>query len=549
VAVQQGWIVPERRPQVVLDESGAVVKKPNGAPELEWRSTIERRHVAHEVRYSTEGPRVEERLTEEGQQVVVWQPDASARESQVAASAGALRVKELRPQSLLTSEGLFWLLSKLVENFMNFAPLGVVLVGMLGIGVAERVGLLGAVLKAFMMVVPGRLLTPAMVFLGIMSSLGIDAGYVVLPPLAAALYKAAGRSPLAGLAAVFAGVAAGFNANLFITGLDPMLAELTKKGAQVVDAGYAVNPACNWWFMIASTILITLSGWLVTARFVERRLASKSAEEGGPALATAEELAQQRLTTRELAALLFAALVFGGAVTVFVWSYRTEGSALYGAGEHFQRWAEAIVPMLFLLFLLPALAYGLVMGKVKGDKSVAKLLIESIAAMAPIIVLAFFAAQFIEAFKFSGLDRMLAEWGGQYLGQAEMSKPLLVIAFIGVTIVFNLFIGSMSAKYTMFAPIFVPMFMLVGISPELTQAAYRVGDSVSNTITPLNPYLIIILVFMRRFVPKAGMGTLIATMLPYTIAFTIVWVALLVVWMLLGQPLGPDGALAYRIGG
>jgi aminobenzoyl-glutamate transport protein len=505
-----------------------------------------------------------------------------------------------RPQNLLSRDGIDWAFRSMVDNFRLFPPLGVVLVGMLGIGVAERTGLLAAALKGFMLALRGALsftpekwsladkvLTPAMVFIGIMSSLATDAGYVVLPPLAAALYKSVGRSPLAGLAAVFAGVSAGFSANLVITGLEPMLAELTYTGSRVIDEAYRINPACNWWFMIGSTILITFTGWLVTAVFVERRLKRRSPEEGGPAPATDEDMAAQQLKRHEIRGLGWA----GAALAVFavvalclivipgaplytykmpdpaaperaviadVWHaptpesaapesahVRDDGIVLVKSDRRFDRWVDAIVPLLFLGFIIPGITYGRASGEVKSDKDVAKLMMESMAAMAPIIVLAFVAGQFIGYFSHSNLDRMLAMAGGMWLGQQGFTPYTLIVAFIIVTLIFNLFMGSMSAKYTLFAPIFVPMFMMVGIAPELTQAAYRVGDSVSNIITPLNAYLIIILVFMQRYVPKGGMGTLIATMFPYTLVFTIIWTIFLLLWMWLGQPLGVDGPLWY----
>jgi aminobenzoyl-glutamate transport protein len=212
------------------------------------------------------------------------------------------------------------------------------------------------------------------------------------------------------------------------------------------------------------------------------------------------------------------------------------GAPLHGTGNRFDRWVECIVPLIFFCFVGPGIAYGITVGEIRNDKHLAKLFIGAMASMAPIIVLAFFAAQFIEYFQWSGLDRMLAMGGGQVLGQADMSIWLLIVVFILVTLVFNLFIGSMSAKYAMFAPIFIPMFMMIGISPELTQAAYRIGDSVSNIITPLNAYLVIILVFMQKFVPRGGMATLISTMFPYTIVFTIVWTAMLLIWMAISEP-------------
>jgi aminobenzoyl-glutamate transport protein len=216
-----------------------------------------------------------------------------------------------------------------------------------------------------------------------------------------------------------------------------------------------------------------------------------------------------------------------------------EGSPLHGNDGPFARWVAAIVPLMFLLTILPAMVYGYSTGVVKNTKDAAQTLIESMASMAPIIVLAFFAGQFVAAFDESGLGRMLAFSGGEWLFNQRLSPILLIVAFIAVTMVFNLFVGSMSAKYALFAPIFVPMFMLVGIRPELTQVAYRIGDSTTNIITPLNPYLVIILMYVQKYAPKAGIGTLIAMMLPYTVVFTLVWIVMIVAWQLSGAPLGP----------
>ncbi len=472
-------------------------------------------------------------------------------------------------KSLLTRDGLYWLISNLVKNFTSFAPLGIVLVGMLGIGVAERTGLIAAVMKLVTIFVPGWALTPVFVFVGVNSSLAIDAGYVVLPPLAMAVYRSVGRSPLAGLAAVFAGVAAGFDANIFITGLDPLLASFTQPGAQTIDPDYHVAATCNWWFAIVSTFVITLVGWAVTSWFVERRLMRKPPEEGGPVIPSADELADQRLSAVEKKGLAWAGLTFAAVFGLIVACIMMPGWPLYTyiqngeivemsadgsfvkSADHFDRWVNTIVPLLFFSFIIPGLVYGARTGKVRNDKHIAALMVESIAAMAPIIVLAFFAAQFTESFKWSGLDKMVALSGGQWLGQQGMSSYLLILVFILGTMVMDLFLGSMSAKWAMFAPIFVPMFMLVGISPELTQAAYRIGDSCVNIITPLNAYLVVILVFMQKYIPKAGMGTLIATMLPYTLAFVAAWSILLLLWMYMGWPLGPGttGPLWYNPAG
>ena len=442
---------------------------------------------------------------------------------------------------LLGSDGLWWLLSHLVENFINFPPLGLVLTGMLGIGLAERSGLIPALLQRGMTAVPAALLTPAMVFLGIMSSLALDAGYIVLPPLAAALYLALGRPPLAGLAAVFAGVSAGFSANLFITAVDPLLSGLTQAGAQVLDSTYQVAVTANWWFMIASTIVLTFTAWAVTAWIVEPRLQATSVTTK-PAPVPVTPGSNERRALR--IGLIAVALTLIGLLLLIL----VPGAPLYGQGTRFDRWVEAMVPMLFLFFFVPSLAYGFAAGTIRGNRDAARMLGETMASLGPYIVLAFFAAQFIAAFKHSNLGIMLAIAGGQTLAQAQLPPSLLIACFIVLVLLSNLFIGSASAKYALFAPVFVPMFMLAGISPELTQAAYRVGDSVSNIITPLNPYFIIVLAFMRKYAPESGLGTLVSVMLPYTVVFTIVWGLMLIAWMLAGVELGPGGVLVYPPG-
>jgi len=452
---------------------------------------------------------------------------------------------EVRARSLLQADGLYWALETMVQNLVEFPPLGVVLVGMLGIGVAERSGLIGAALKALMSAAPQGLLTPLVFFTGVMSSLGLDAGYVVLPPLAAALYQSLGRSPLVGLGAVFAGVSAGFSANLVVTSLDPLLAEFSSHSAHLVDPGYQVAATANWWFMIASTVLLTGIGWAVTSLWVEPRFAGKPVAEGGPAPVSAEALAAQVLAPRERRGLAAAGATAGAGALVLLALTWIPGLPLHGDDGPFPRWVAAIVPLLFLGFLVPGLVYGVVLGEIRNDKDVARMMAETMSGMGSYIVLSFFAAQFIAYFRYSNLGEMLAVSGGQVLAAAGLSASFLMVAFIGVVFAANLFVGSMSAKYAFFAPVFVPMFMQVGISPELTQVAYRIGDSVSNVITPLNPYVVIILVFMQRYVPTAGIGTLIALMLPYTVAFGLTWSVMLVVWIWSGVPLGPAGPLTY----
>jgi aminobenzoyl-glutamate transport protein len=449
-------------------------------------------------------------------------------------------------KSLLSSEGMQWVWRNIVSNFTGFAPLGVVLVGMIGIGVAERSGMIGALLKMMVVVTPASLLTPAVLFVGVMSSMAMDAGYIVLPPLAAAVFARVGRAPLVGLAAVFAGVSAGFSANLLITGLDPLLQSFTQVSAQILDPQYRVDIRCNYYFMIVSTFMITLAGWATTRFIVEPRYSREQIDEQIASIrlasgSTGDEQTLGRQEIRGLIAALAALLVGGGVILSMI---LIEGAPLHGdieprPGWKLAAWVDVIVPILFVLFLLPGLAYGVVTGSVSSDRDAARMMGETMSSMGPYIVLAFFAAQFVSWFGESNLGRLFALEGVTMLQRMNLPSWSLIVAIVLLSAGLNMVIGSASAKWALISTVFVPIFAGVGVSPELTQAAYRVGDSVTNTIAPLNPYLVIILVFMQKYQPKAGLGSLISLMLPYTTVFLVCWVVLLLVWMILGLPLGP----------
>lgn len=457
----------------------------------------------------------------------------------------------VQPKSLLTSEGMQWVWLNLVKNFTGFHPLGVVLVAMLGIGIAERTGLIGVLLKAMVYIMPRSLLTPAVILVGVMSSVATDAGYVVLPPLAAMMFARAGRAPLVGLAAVFAGVAAGFSANLLLTGLDPLLQGLTESSAQLYDAGYHVRTDCNYYFMIVSTFVITLTGWGVTKWMVQGRFSAADIRRQITAAnlpQSGEGGAHERVTPQEArglrAALILVLIVGGGLLALTL----IPGAPLHGhyskppTGKTALVWPEVIVPMIFVLFLVPGLAYGVVTGSIRSDRDAARMMGESMAGMGMYIVLAFFAAQFVEWFRESNLGLLVALQGAMALKSLDLAAWQLIIAIIGLVAFLNLFLGSASAKWALISPVFVPMLMSLGFSPELTQAAYRVGDSCTNPIAPLNPYLVVILVFMQKYMPKAGLGSLVALMLPYTLTILVVWTGLLLIWIGLELPLGPGGA-------
>jgi aminobenzoyl-glutamate transport protein len=471
--------------------------------------------------------------------------------------AGKVVTQTLVARDLLSADGLYWLLSHLIVNLLAFPPLGVVLVGMLAVGVAEKTGLIAALLKVMLRFTPRKLITPAFVFVGAMSSLGSDAGYVVLPPIAAVMFLALGRSPIVGVAAVFSGIAGGFGANLAITGSDAILSSLTTAAARFADTGYTVAATCNWYFSAAATILVTLVGWAVTAWIVEPRFARRSPEEGGPHPADASHLTHTLLTPLEKRGLVWSGLIFLLAVATAVAMTLVPGMPLYGAaqtpplagppvGGFNPRWIVSIVPILFFVFLLPGLAYGIATRQIKSDRDVGTIMADSMAQLAPVIVLAFFAAQFITAFNYSNLGRMLATVGGEWISEMKLPTGLLLVIFILFVAFLDVLISSMSAKYALVSPVFVPMFMTgAGISPELTQAAYRLADSCTNVITPVNAYLIIILAVLRRYMPSAGLGTIIALMLPYCLAILVFWTAMLQVWIWLDIPLGPAGPLHY----
>lgn len=454
-------------------------------------------------------------------------------------------------RSLLSADGIYWCLANMVNNFVRFPPLGIVLVAMFGVGVAEKTGLFDTLIKGMALLVPQKLLTPAMIFIGIMANIASDAGYIVLPPLAAALYMASGRSPLAGIAAAFAGVSAGFSANLLIGGTDALIAGITTSNAHILDPNYTVDATSNWYFLAASTFLLVAVGWAISAFIVEPRLQSRSPEEGGPTIGAKMDRLAMRLSASEMKGLLWggvALAVFTAALGALI---LVPDAPLYGkfldpaTGRESTRWVNAVVPIVFFAFLIPGAAYGVATGQIRSQKDVIACMIHAMRSMAPVITMAFFASQFIAFFTHSNLGHMLAIVGGTRLAEANLPPSVVILGFIALVMFLNLLISSMSAKYVLVAPIFVPMFMMLGISPELTQAGYRVADSATNIITPMNAYMIVILAVMQKYAPRAGIGTLVSTMLPFSIAFGIAWAIFIVIWMQTGFPLGPDAPLHY----
>jgi aminobenzoyl-glutamate transport protein len=444
--------------------------------------------------------------------------------------------------NLLTADGIRRLFTGAIQNFLDFPPLAIVLVAMLGIGVAERTGLFPALLKLIVSVTPSRFLTPVVVFIGVNASAAADAGYVVLPPLAAGVYAMVGRSPLVGIAAATFGIAGGFSANLAVTSLDPLLSSLTQQAAALVDPKASVQPTCNYYFMIASTFMLTLVGWFVTARIVEPRFGAAEIEaqirDGGI------ERAAPRLDDAEKRGLRAAVIAFAACAALFLALALVPGWPLTGMVQRHNStaivpaWSEALIPMILVLFLAPGIAYGAVSGEIRSDRAVAQRMNESMASMGSYIVLAFFAGQALAWFKQSNLALVLGFAGGELIKSIGAGEGAMIASIVVVVAVLNLLVSSASAKWAFLAPILVPMLGAAGMSPELVQCAYRVGDSCTNPIAPLNAYLVIILVVMRRYCPQAGLGTLLSLLVPYSVATIVVWTVVLVAWNAAGLPLG-----------
>ncbi|HPA95830.1 MAG: AbgT family transporter [Thermoanaerobaculia bacterium] len=450
--------------------------------------------------------------------------------------------ERIEVRSLLSGDGIRWLFENVVENFVRFPPLGLVLVAMVGIGVAEGSGLLAVLIRALVIKAPRRLITAAVVLAGIVSHVASEAGYVILIPLGAAIFLALGRHPLAGLAAAFAGVSAGFGANFLIASIDPVLAGLSESAARLLDPAITISPAVNLYFMVASGCLLVVAGTWVTERIVEPRLGRYTGTEVAPPMA--------ELTAVERRGLVAAGITLAATTLLFLLAVVPSWGILRTPGESVLHSAffRGLITAILFFFLAPGLAYGIATGSIRSDKDVVRQMTAAMGSLASYIVLVFFAAQFVYSFGYSNLGLVLAVRGAELLEGIGLTGVPLMIGFVLMSAFINLFMGSASAKWAIMAPVFVPMFMLLGYHPGLTQAVFRIGDSVTNVVTPMMSYFALIVAFAQKYDPRSGLGTLISTMLPYTLLFGLLWTLLLVGWMLLGLPVGPDGPLQYVAG-
>lgn len=445
--------------------------------------------------------------------------------------------------NLLSGTQLTLFTGDLVTIFTGFHPLGVVLVAMLGIGVAEHLGFINAGLRALLAVTSRKLLTPMMIVVALLSHLAVDAGYVLVIPLGGVIFYAAGRHPLAGIAAAFAGVSGGFSASFLPVVLDAQLAGITQEAGKLLDPEVVVNPLVNYYFTTASSLMIIALGWWLTDRVIEPRLVRAGTKVDGDLSDLPKFEEPTRAERRGLTAGLVTMAL--GVVLLFV-SALPEGSAWRSPANGNLAATDApimrsIVALIFLLFLLPAIAYGMAAGTVKTHRDVVAGMVKAMNSMSYYLVLVFFMALFVAAFNRSNLGVLLALEGGAALKALGLPVAVTLVGIVILSCFINIFIGSATGKWALLAPVFVPMLMQLNIDPAATQAAYRVGDSSTNIITPLMPYFPLVVVFCQRYVKSSGIGTVVALMLPYSITFLVAWSLLLVAWMLLGLPLGVAG--------
>lgn len=503
--------------------------------------------------------------------------DWSAPDPRPEGSAGRDPDGIIEPVSLLNGEGLRRIVVNLVDNFTSFAPLGVVLVALLGVGVAEHSGLISACIRGIVLkaasfkpkeipqggimryvmrvanfvITPKNLVTMAICFAAVISNTASEMGYVVLVPLAAVIFHSMGRHPLAGLACGFACVSGGYSANLLIGTIDPLLAGLTQEAANLIDPEYSVHAAVNYYFMMISTFLITGVGTFVTLRIVEPKLGTYDEDMAMEDLS--EEVSMEPLSGKEKRALKWTGVSILAMFAVLALTIVPENGVLRNpeTGEMLNSpFLDGIVTFIFICFLIPGFVYGKLVGTMENDRDVIKGMSQAMSTLGLYIVIVFFAAQFVAFFGWSNLGQIFAVKGAQFLQDIGMTGPIIFIGFILVSGSVNLMLGSASAQWAVTAPIFVPMLMLIGYSPEVIQAAYRIGDSVTNIITPMMSYFGLILAFANRYDKDLGIGTIISMMLPYSIFFLLGWIVLFYLWVFgLGMPVGPEAPTYYMVGG
>ncbi|OCA90408.1 aminobenzoyl-glutamate transporter [Bacillus sp. FJAT-27225] len=439
--------------------------------------------------------------------------------------------------NLLDGEGIVNFLTNMVTNFSGFPPLGMVLVMMIGVGIAEQSGFFSALLKRAVVATPKKIIIPSVIFIAILANAAGDAGPIVLPPLAATVLMSFGYHPLVGLVVAYASTLGAFSANLILGLTDTLTAGFTEIGAQSLDPEFTANPAMNYYFLAVSTIFLLLVALWVTHKFTIPRFGTYSGELQQMEKITSLE--KRGLNWAGISALIFIIVLLAMVIPENGILRNPETGSIIEDSP----FMTAIVPILTILFFIPGLFYGIGAKSVQNSKDFGEMLGKAMSTMGPYIVLVFAASQMLAFFANSNIGPIIAIKGADFLNEVGFTGIPLFIGFIIFTALLNLLIGSASAKWAILAPIFIPMFMLLDYHPAFTQALYRVGDSITNPITPMLPYLVLLLSFAKKYDKNIGLGTLISALFPYTIFFGIFWIILVIVWYLLGIPVGPDGPI------
>jgi len=443
--------------------------------------------------------------------------------------------------NLMSRDGIHRIILEMVYNYTSFAPLGIVMVALLGIGVAETSGLLRTAINAMLVKAPAKSITFMVIFTGVLSNVASDLGYILIIPLAGVIFHSLGRNPLVGMSAAFAGVSGGFSANILIGTIDPLLAGLSTEAAQIIDPDYYVLPTANYYFMAVSAFLIAILGTIVAVKWTEPRLGKYTGDVEREIIAQPTDLEKKGLRRAGLIFLGWFVLLLIGLIPENGILRGNDGSILHSPV------LKGFISVLFLMAASAGAVYGFTVGTFKKGADVITGMNDSFKSLAAFLVLVFFAAQFVAWFRWSNLGLLVAINGASALQSANIGLIPLVIIFVIFTAFTNFLMGSASAKWAIMGPVFIPIFMLLGYSPELSQAVFRVGDSVTNIISPMMSFFALIICYYQKYDKNAGIGTIIATMLPYTIVFFIGWVGLLIGWILLGLPLGPNVSLFYGV--
>lgn len=433
----------------------------------------------------------------------------------------------------------------MVKNFVSFPPLGMTIVATLGIGIAEGSGYVNVLIKKLLKLTSAKYLTPSIVVIAILSHLVADSAYVILMPVSAMIFYVSGRHPLAGIAASFAGLAGGFTASFTPSVIDPIMQSFTQDAARMIDPSYEVNVLCNYFVSLGGTIGVLLMCWLVTDKFVEPRLNEMWPIDNDIDVSDINnEMSDTENRAFKMAS--FAVLGFALLVVLLAWPENSMLRAADGSLTSYKApLMQAIVPLLLVVFSLPGLVYGYAAGVFKNSNDVTKAMENVMTTLIGFIVFAFFAAQFLYAFKMSNLGTLIAVSGAEFLKSLSMPAGFTIVGIILLTAMLNFMITSATSKWAILAPVFVPMLMAVGISPELTQAAFRISDSAVNVATPMFPFYPLIIMYCQRYVKNTGVGTMVGMMIPYSIGLLIVLTATLFLFWGLGIPLGFEAGYSY----